>query len=140
MALQPDFADALYNRGNALAELNRQEEALAAYEQVLALAPDHPSALSGLANAALTIGDWKRTAELAPLLAADVLAGKSVIQPFVLMGYHDDNELQLRCSQNYVRQAGPGRSRRCGTASATTTTGFASPICRPISTSMSPPP
>ena len=108
LALRPDFADALYNRGNALAELNRQEEALAAYEQVLALAPDHPSALSGLANAALTIGDWKRTAELAPLLAADVREGKSVIQPFVLMGYHDDNELQLRCSQNYVRQAGPG--------------------------------
>ncbi|MBA2588454.1 MAG: tetratricopeptide repeat protein [Alphaproteobacteria bacterium] len=108
VALRPGFADAHYNRGNALAELNRPEEAAAAYEQVLTLAPDHPSALSGLANAALTIGDWKRTAELAPRLKADVLAGKSVIQPFVLMGYHDDNELQLRCSQNYVRQAGPG--------------------------------
>ena len=108
VALRPGFADAFYNRGNALAELNRPEEALASYEQVLALAPDHPSALSGLANAALTIGDWKRTAELAPRLGADVLAGRSVIQPFVLMGYHDDNALQLRCSQNYVRQAGPG--------------------------------
>ncbi len=108
ISLRAGFADTLYNRGNALTELNRPEEALAAYEQALALAPDHPSALSGLANAALTIGDWKRTAELAPRLAADVLAGKSVIQPFVLMGYLDDNELQLRCSQNYVRQAGPG--------------------------------
>ena len=108
VGLMPDFADALYNRANALAELNRMEEALAGYEQVLALAPDHPSALSGLANAALMIGDWQRTAELAPRLKADVLEGKSIIQPFVLMGYHDDNELQMRCSQNYVRQAGPG--------------------------------
>ncbi len=108
VGLMPDFADALYNRANALAELNRMEEALAGYEQVLALAPDHPSALSGLANAALMIGDWQRTSELAPRLKADVLEGKSIIQPFVLMGYHDDNELQLRCSQNYVRQAGPG--------------------------------
>jgi protein O-GlcNAc transferase len=108
VALRPDFADALYNRGNALIELNRPDEALASYEQMLALAPDHPNALSGLANAALTIGDWTRTAALAPRLKAEVLEGTSVIQPFVLMGYWDDNELQLRCSQNYVRQAGPG--------------------------------
>jgi protein O-GlcNAc transferase len=108
VALRPRFADAHYNRGNALAELNRPEEALASYEQALAIDPDHSSALSGLANAAMTIGDWSRTAKLAQVLKADVLAGKSVIQPFVLMGYHDDNELQLRCAQNYVRQAGPG--------------------------------
>ncbi|HWX90507.1 MAG TPA: tetratricopeptide repeat protein, partial [Rhizomicrobium sp.] len=106
IALRPDFADALVNRGNALSELNRPQDALASYEQALAM--DHPNALSGLANAAMTIGDWARTAELADVLKADVQAGKSVIQPFVLMGYWDDNELQLRCSQNYVRQAGPG--------------------------------
>jgi protein O-GlcNAc transferase len=108
VALRPAFADALYNRGNALAELNRPEEALASYELALAIDPDHSSALSGLANAAMTIGDWARTAKLADVLKADVLAGKSVIQPFVLMGYWDDNELQLRCAQNYVGQAGPG--------------------------------
>jgi protein O-GlcNAc transferase len=108
VALRPGFADAFYNRGNALSALNRPQEALASYEQALAIDANHPSALSGLANAAMTVGDWTRTARLAELLKADVLAGKSVIQPFVLMGYWDDNELQLRCSQNYVRQAGPG--------------------------------
>jgi len=108
VALRPDFADALVNRGHALSELNRPQEALDSYQQALSADPDHPNALSGLANAAMTIGDWARTAELADMLKADVLAGKSVIQPFVLMGYWDDNALQLRCSQNYVRQAGPG--------------------------------
>jgi protein O-GlcNAc transferase len=108
LALRPDFTDALTNRGNALSELGRPEDALTSYEQALTTDPNHPSALSGLANAALVTGDWKRTAELAPILKADVLSGKSVIQPFVLMGYWDDSELQLRCSQNYVRQAGPG--------------------------------
>jgi predicted O-linked N-acetylglucosamine transferase (SPINDLY family) len=107
LALQPAFADALYNRGNALSELNRPQEALADYEQALAIDPAHPSALSGLANAAMTVGDWQRTARLGAQLKAEVLKGTSRIQPFVLMGYHDDNELQLRCSQNYVRQAGP---------------------------------
>lgn len=109
LGLRPDFADALYNRGNALSELNRHAEALANYERVLAIDPGHPNALSGLANAAITIGDWARTKELADTLRREVLAGQAVIQPFVLMAYCDDNDLQLRCSQNYVRQAGPGR-------------------------------
>ncbi|HSS13289.1 MAG TPA: hypothetical protein VLL04_05330, partial [Rhizomicrobium sp.] len=45
---------------------------------------------------------------LAPRIRDAVLEGKTVIQPFVVMGYHDDNALQLRASENYVRQAGPG--------------------------------
>ena len=108
LAVRPGFADALYNRGNALLEMGKPQEALENYEAALADTPDHPNALSGLANAAMTVGDWTRTAQLADVLKADVLSGKSVIQPFVLMGYWDDNELQLRCSQNYVRQTGPG--------------------------------
>jgi predicted O-linked N-acetylglucosamine transferase (SPINDLY family) len=108
VALEPGFADALYNRGNALSELNRPAEALVSYEQALAIDPGHPNALSGLANAAMTVGDWRRTKELGPRIKAAVLEGKSVIQPFVVMGYWDDNELQLHCSRNYVRQAGPG--------------------------------
>lgn len=107
--LKSDFADAYYNRGNALAELNQPAEALASYERALSIDPSHPNAMSGLANAAMTIGDWARTKELAPKLKAAVLDGSSVIQPFVVMGYWDDNQLQLHCSQNYVRQAGPGR-------------------------------
>jgi predicted O-linked N-acetylglucosamine transferase (SPINDLY family) len=108
LAIRPAFADALTNRGNALTELGRPQEALASFEAALAADPNHPSALSGLANAALVTGDWRRTAELAPLLKADVLADRSLIQPFVLMGYFDDNALQLACARNYVRRAGPG--------------------------------
>jgi predicted O-linked N-acetylglucosamine transferase (SPINDLY family) len=108
IALKSGFADAFYNRANALAELNRPAEALASYEQALDIDPAHPNALSGLANAAMTIGDWQRTRDLAKRIKDAVLEGRAMIQPFVVMGYWDDNELQLRCSQNYVRQAGPG--------------------------------
>jgi len=108
LALRPEFADALYNRGNALTELSRPQEALADYERALAIAPGHPSALSGLANAALLIGDWQRTAALKERLKDDVLAGRSVIQPFVVMGYWDDNGLQLKAAQHYVQRSGPG--------------------------------
>jgi predicted O-linked N-acetylglucosamine transferase (SPINDLY family) len=108
LALRPDFADALYNRGNALTELSRPQEALADYERALAIDPNHPNAFSGLANAALLIGDWQRTAALKERLRDDVLAGRSVIQPFVVMGYWDDNELQLKAAQHYVQRSGPG--------------------------------
>jgi predicted O-linked N-acetylglucosamine transferase (SPINDLY family) len=108
LALDPDFADALYNRGNALTELSRPQEALADYERALAIDPNHPSALSGLANAALLIGDWQRTADLKERLKDDVLANRSVIQPFVVMGYWDDNALQLKAAQHYVQRSGPG--------------------------------
>ena len=108
LAFKPDFADALYNRGNALTELSRPQEALADYKRALAIDPNHPSALSGLANAALLIGDWQRTADLKERLRDDVLADRSVIQPFVVMGYWDDNALQLKAAQNYVRRSGPG--------------------------------
>jgi predicted O-linked N-acetylglucosamine transferase (SPINDLY family) len=108
LALKPDFADALYNRGNALSELSRPQEALADYERALEIDPNHPSAFSGLANAALLIGDWQRTATLKERLKDDVLADRSMIQPFVVMGYWDDNELQLKAAQHYVQRSGPG--------------------------------
>ncbi len=108
LALKPDFADAHYNRGNALSELSRPQEALADYERALEIDPQHPNALSGLANAALLIGDWQRTGELAERLKEDVQAGRSVIQPFVVMGYWDDNDLQLRAARQYVLRSGPG--------------------------------
>lgn len=43
--LEPlDDVESIYNRGNALAELERYEEAIAAYDEVLARDPDHEDA------------------------------------------------------------------------------------------------
>jgi len=39
--LRPDYADAHYNRGNALLELQRYEEAVASYDKSIALSPGH---------------------------------------------------------------------------------------------------
>lgn len=41
---QSDSTDALYNKGNALAQLGELDEAIAAYEEVLQRAPDHEDA------------------------------------------------------------------------------------------------
>ena len=38
--MRPDFVEALNNRGNGLMEMKRFEEALASYDEALAIRPD----------------------------------------------------------------------------------------------------
>jgi len=45
LALQPEHAEGLSNRGNTLKALNRYDEALKSYERALALQPNHTAAL-----------------------------------------------------------------------------------------------
>ena len=49
-AIQPDFAEAHSNLGNALQELGRLEEAVASYRKALAIKPDYAEAHHNLAH------------------------------------------------------------------------------------------
>ncbi len=49
--VRPDYAQALYNRGNTLHELQRFEEALASYDRALMVRPDYVEALVYRGNA-----------------------------------------------------------------------------------------
>jgi len=51
LAIKPDFADALNNRGNALQGLQRHAEALDSYDRALTVRPDYAEALSNRGNA-----------------------------------------------------------------------------------------
>ncbi len=104
LAFQPGFAESLYVRGNILRDMGRMAEALTSYEQALAANPAHPHALNGMAQAALSLCDWPRTAQLAPRLTENIEANRALIQPFVMLGYTDDAKLQRRCAENYVRR------------------------------------
>ena len=55
LLFQPDHADALCNRGNALRELKRPADALASYDRALALRPDDVDALFNRGNALLEV-------------------------------------------------------------------------------------
>lgn len=107
LTLQPRFAEALYVRGNILRDLGRMAEALDSHEQALGASPAHPHALNGMAQAALNLCDWTRTAALAPRLKEAIETGRALIQPFVMLGYTDDAALQRRCAENYVRRTVP---------------------------------
>src|SRR5262249_31250418 len=102
MRLTRHSADAFSNRGNALAELKRFDEALASYNQAVRLAPNHKIAFGGLAFGAIKSCDWNQWDELSSELRRHVTERKSCASPLVLLGYNDDAALHLACAQNYV--------------------------------------
>ena len=50
LAIKPDYAETLNNRGNVLNELRRLDEALASYDRALAIRPDYADALNNRGN------------------------------------------------------------------------------------------
>jgi protein O-GlcNAc transferase len=50
VAIKPDYAVALANRGNMLLELRRSEDALASYDKALAITPNSALALTNRGN------------------------------------------------------------------------------------------
>ena len=111
LALKPDYAEAFYIRGCALKELKRLDEALASYDKALALKPDLAHAFSGLVHCVNLISDWRRTTAVAGDVIAHVSQRKSIIAPFVLLGYSEDPALQLQCARNFVAHQIPSPPR-----------------------------
>jgi len=60
LALKPDYAEALHNRGNTLVALDRLNEALKSFEQAIVLRPNQPAALL---NRAQVLQRLERTRE-----------------------------------------------------------------------------
>jgi predicted O-linked N-acetylglucosamine transferase (SPINDLY family) len=116
IALKPDNAGSHHNRANALKELNRFDEAVASYHTALTLDPDHKYALGGLADCAIKLCDWVRREELFGELHRHVIERQSIISPFVLLGYSDDESLHLQCAKKFVEEeiAVPPKSLHCG--------------------------
>ena len=50
LIVRPDYAESILDRGNALHQLQRHEDALASYDRALALRPDYAEALSNWGN------------------------------------------------------------------------------------------
>jgi len=109
LAVQPDFAEALYIKGNILRDLGRSREARDCFERILKLAPGHGHALNGLAQMTSWLCDWDGMAALMPRLKSDIEADRSLIQPFVMMGYTEDAALLRRCAENYVHRTAPAQ-------------------------------
>jgi len=102
LTVRPDYVDALYNCGNALKQLRRLDDALASYDRLLAIKADHAHAFSGAADCVMRLCDWDRRTRFAADLSAHVSGKKSIVAPFVLLGYSGDPALQLQCAVNFI--------------------------------------
>jgi protein O-GlcNAc transferase len=103
LEVERDRAGTFNNRGFALQELDRFEAALASFESALALDPNHRHALGGAADCALKLCDWTRREELAGELRRQVSEAKSIVYPFVLLGYADDAALHLTGAGQFIQ-------------------------------------
>jgi protein O-GlcNAc transferase len=103
IAFKPGLADAFYGRGLALAEMGHDEEAVASYRKAIALAPEQKFAFGVMAFCALKVCDWAQRDEVCRELRRHVTQRRSIISPFLLLGYDDDPALHLLCAQSYVR-------------------------------------
>ena len=103
LAIEPDRAGTFNNRGYALQELKRVGEARSSFETALALDPAHQRALSGLAECALKLCDWKRRDQIAETLRHNVTEASSIVYPFILLGYSDDAALHQTAARRFIR-------------------------------------
>lgn len=118
LMIQPNDADALFNRGNALIELGRINEAIEAYEQTAALGSEQPILFSNLGNARRELGQLE--ASLAAFQTALTL------DPAV-PGAHWNLSLTLLLQGNYSEgraRLAMGNGRRAD---------FLVPQCAPVS-------
>lgn len=102
LALRLDHAETWFARGDALNGFKRHVDAIMSYERAIALRPDHPYGFSGLAESALAICDWKRTAELASRLETLVTERKAIVNPFTLLRLSDQPALHLQCARAFI--------------------------------------
>ena len=107
LSVRPGYAEVLNNRGSALQALNRLDEALASYERLLAAKPDHAHAFSGAADCVMNLCDWDRRRRFVADINVHVSGKKSIVSPFVLLGYSGDPALQLQCARNYIENKIP---------------------------------
>jgi predicted O-linked N-acetylglucosamine transferase (SPINDLY family) len=103
LSLDPLHVEALGNRGASLQAMNRHAEALTAFEKFAAAAPEHKYALSGLLVSAAALCDWDRIERLRPRMEAEMASGRSIVNPFFLLGLSDDPVLARACAAHYGR-------------------------------------
>ena len=110
-SLKPDFIQALISGGSVLAGLKRFEDAATNYEKALALNPDLPYVRGNLVLYRLQCCDWRHLEQDRARIAADVKAGKPVIQPFINVTLSSSMTDQLQCARSSIAYQWPKQSR-----------------------------
>lgn len=101
--LDPKLTEARYNHADCLRAMGRYDEAIPVFQRVLADDPDHVHAMSGMAVASMQCCDWEAQRSLTPRIEEKVKQGSRGIMPFAFLSMSSSKELQLLCSQAFIR-------------------------------------
>ena len=112
IAQEPTLAVAHEHRATALFGAKRPAEAQAAYTRVLEIEPDFKFARGGQLSAQLACCDWTGYEGICADLTSAVQADKLAIQPFTLLSFSADPELQRRCARIFAEDQFPPAVRR----------------------------
>ncbi len=99
LAIQPDLAAALNNRGHVLQGLNRREELVENYRKLLGVAPDFPYMRGYLLRAQLDCCEWADYDESVAEITQGVREGRRSDSPFHFLAISESAPDQLRCAQ-----------------------------------------
>ncbi len=102
LTIDPRHADALANVGGALHEMKRYDEAAREFRKLELVAPEHKYLLSGLLLSATALCDWQTVEDLEDRLKSDVINGRSIIPPFILLGAFDEPALHRAAAEHYL--------------------------------------
>jgi protein O-GlcNAc transferase len=101
LAAQPGSVSAKYHIADALRKLEKNDEALAALEEVLRLDPDYDYVRGQLAWLRRQRCDWRSFAADCDGIVASVRAGKRVAEPFEFLVLTDNAGDQLQCARSW---------------------------------------
>jgi predicted O-linked N-acetylglucosamine transferase (SPINDLY family) len=110
--LKSDHFDARIHRARLLGKLDRHHEAIAEYEKLRAARPALPILLNDFARCRAEVCDWSDRAQLAEELTARAVDGRSVIDPFLFLGFEGTAEQQLACTSNWLRHKKVATAKR----------------------------
>jgi predicted O-linked N-acetylglucosamine transferase (SPINDLY family) len=99
---RPDFPDALLSLATLHVARRRYDHAAAAFERLLAVAPDYEFARGACLNAKLQIFDWSGFGRSVQRIIADMDGAKRIDLPLTFLSISDDPELQLRCARTHA--------------------------------------
>jgi predicted O-linked N-acetylglucosamine transferase (SPINDLY family) len=120
--LAPGFAEAHNNLGNALQELGRLDEAVAAFQRAVELAPDNVTAKGYILILRQAMCDWREHDRLADRCRA--LAGQpAALAPFAALTMVDDPALQQQIATGHAAQRFANAPTRSPAVVATDSTG-----------------
>jgi predicted O-linked N-acetylglucosamine transferase (SPINDLY family) len=107
LSLKPDYHEAWSNKGTALQELKRYDEAMAHYDQALNLKEDIDWLYGALVHAKMNICSWSGVADSCKNIVKKVLAIEKVTVPFALLALNDDASLHKKSAEIYVQDKYP---------------------------------